>query len=754
MTIKTKLRIALAASAATPVLLAASFAAAAAPPAADTTSVGEVVVTAEKRSETLREIPQSVSVVSGQTLANQQAFNLEDLISQVPNLSIAQPTPGQARVVLRGVNTNGDGSTVAIYVDDTPFGSSSSLANGAVLAGDFDTFDVSRIEVLRGPQGTLYGASSLGGVLKYVTNAPQLNRFSMAGQAAVAGVDGGEADWRADAVVNAPIGSEAAVRVSGYYRRDGGYIDQVGQLGTRTIQNANGDSIYGGRASLLFEPTDKLTVRLTAYLQNIRADAASEVDADPATGKPLNEALTHTGDYAAHSNIDYRVYNGALNWDLGLATLTSSTSYATLDVNRLDDVSSVALAPGLSIGALVTSAVSDPTDPIGVIEPQTMRQEKWTQEIRLASPSGQRIEWLLGGFYTHETGALDQTLSAFDLGTLAAPAGVPALEVVSLDSTYEELAAFANATAHLTHNLSIQVGGRYSHDKQNATESIDGLLVGGLNTFTPGNSSEGVFTWSVAPKLEINEHAAVFFRVAKGYRPGGPNVLPPGAPGTVPTSYKPDSLISYEVGIKSDFFERRLTFDASVFYLDWSSIQLLANVGGFGVNTNGGKAVSKGVEFSLVGRPVEGLTLEAGGSRTSARLSEDTPDVTGGFKGDRLPFAPKYTLSLGGDFERPIYQDYRGFIGATWALVGPQAPGFDPTYQAVFGHRLELASYRRLDLRAGVRTGRWTLEAFAKNVGGSQGVVDVNGYGALPNGALEVSTLRPRTVGASLSASF
>ena len=221
MTTKNKLRIALAVSAAAPVMMAASFAAAAAAPASDSTSVGEVVVTAEKRSETLRQVPQSVSVVSGKALANQQAFSLQDVIAQVPNLSIAQSAPGQARVVLRGVNTNGVASTVAIYVDDTPFGSSSGIANGAVLAADFDTFDVSRIEVLRGPQGTLYGASSLGGVLKYVTTPPQLDHFSLRGEASIAGVDGGQEDWRADAVVNAPIGDGGAVRLDGYYRRDG-----------------------------------------------------------------------------------------------------------------------------------------------------------------------------------------------------------------------------------------------------------------------------------------------------------------------------------------------------------------------------------------------------------------------------------------------------------------------------------------------------------------------------------------------------
>ena len=753
MTTKNKLRIALAVSAAAPVMMAASFAAAAAAPASDSTSVGEVVVTAEKRSETLRQVPQSVSVVSGKALANQQAFSLQDVIAQVPNLSIAQSAPGQARVVLRGVNTNGVASTVAIYVDDTPFGSSSGIANGAVLAADFDTFDVSRIEVLRGPQGTLYGASSLGGVLKYVTTPPQLDHFSLRGEASIAGVDGGQEDWRADAVVNAPIGDGGAVRLDGYYRRDGGYIDQVGILGTHTIKNANGDDVYGGRASFLFQPNDKISLRLSAYLQDTRAGAPSLVDADPATGKPLSPGFTQSTDYPQFSNMDYRLFNADLNWDLGLASLSSSTSYATLDQNELTDVTSIALAPGVSYGDLLTSIFSTPADPLGMIEAQTLHQEKWTQELRLTSPSGQRVEWLLGGYYTHETGAIHQVLNAFDGPTLANP-GLPDLEIANVGSTYWELAGFANATVHVTKQFSVQVGGRYSHNKQNATESVDGALVGGLTTFTPGNSAEDVFTWSVAPKFEINDHAAVYFRAAKGYRPGGPNVLPPGAPANVPTSYKSDSLISYEAGFKSDWFDHRLSLDASAFYLDWTDVQLFASVNGFGVNTNGGAAVSKGVEFSATLRPVDGLSLFANGARTSARLSEDTPAITGGFKGDRLPYAPKYTFTLGGDYERMLYRDYSGFVGATWALVGDQSPGFDTTYQAVFGKRFEIPSYGRLDLRAGVRTGRWTLEAFAKNVTNSDGLINVDFYPAQPNGALRVSPLRPRTVGASLTANF
>ena len=754
MTKTRKLRFALAASAAAPVLLAAHFAAAAAaPPPSDSTSVGEVVVTAEKRSEKLRQVPQSVSVVSGQALANQQAFSLQDVIAQIPNLSIAQSAPGQARVVLRGVNTNGVASTVAIYVDDTPFGSSSGVANGAVLAADFDTFDVARIEVLRGPQGTLYGASSLGGVLKYVTTAPQMDALSLRAGGSIAGVSGGAEDWRADAMLNVPVSDDGAFRISGYYRQDGGYVDQIGTLGTHEIKNANGDDVWGGRAAILVRPNDKVSLKLTAYLQNMHAGAPSMVDVDPNTGKPLNSGFTHTADYPQFSQVNYRLLNADLNWDFGLATLTSSTSYGTLDQDELDDATSFALAPGFSYGDLLTGIFGSPGDPVGMTEAKTMHQEKWTQEIRLTSPSNQRLEWLLGGYYTHETAALAETLEAFDVPTLAS-LGLPSLEIAQVPSRYEELAAFANATLHVTKALSIQVGGRYSHNNQESSQHVDGLLVGGPVDFTPANSSEGVFTWSVAPKYEINEHAAVYFRAAKGFRPGGPNVLPPGAPPTVPTTYKSDSLVSYEAGFKTDWFDRRLSLDASVFYIDWTDIQLFANVGGFGVNTNGGTATSKGVEFTATLRPVDGLDLFASGSRTSARLTEDTPAITGGFKGDRLPFAPKYTLTVGGDYTHALSKDYSGFVGATWALVGPQNPGFDPTYQAAFGHRFEIASYGRLDLRAGVKTGRWTLEAFAKNVTNSAGLIDVNLYGALPNGALEASPLRPRTVGASLTANF
>jgi outer membrane receptor protein involved in Fe transport len=762
---KTRLQLLLAACAAAPLLLSAGAAAAqAAPaaPAAESQTLEEVVVTAQKRTETLRQVPQSVSVVSSQTLQNQQVFDMQDLVAQVPGLNITQAVPGQGRVVLRGINTNGVASSVSVYMDETPFGSSSGLADGAVLAADFDTFDISRVEVLRGPQGTLYGASSLGGVLKYVTNAPQLGVMNGRAQAGIEGVDGGQPNWHVDAVVNAPLGDKAAIRASGYYRRDGGWINEIGTEGSLKASDVNWGEVYGGRASVLVKPVDKLSVRLTAHIQDIHNGAPTVVDADPVSGEPLYGQLTHTAYYPEFSNIDYRLYNGTIDYDFGFASLVSSTSYATLDQHQATDATSVQLAPGLTVGDIATIFFGGGKT-LGVVEPQDMHQSKWTQELRLASPSGHRIEWLVGGYYTHETANLVQTVDAFDLSTLQTPTGVPQLEKVTLPSTYQEIAGFADATLHITKQLSLAVGGRYSHNKQSAVESVDGALVGGPQTFPAGNSSEDVFTYSVAPKFEINDHATVYARVAKGYRPGGPNVLPAGAPvcgsnasatDCVPSSYKADSLVSYEGGIKADFLDRRLSLDAALFYLDWTDIQLLARVNGFGVNVNGGTAASKGLEFSIVGRPAAGLTLDASGAITTAKLTEDTPALTGGLKGDRLPFVPNWSFTFGGDYERPIFDTYRGFAGATVQLVGPQFPGFDPAYKDAYGRRFQIGSYARLDLRAGVRKDRWTFEMYAKNITNSQGLINVEGYGNIPNNALGITPIRPRTFGGSLTASF
>ena len=244
-------------------ILAAAGASAQQAPPAEKPVLGEIIVTAQKRNQALADIPMSVSVLPGEALERQQVDNFQDLVALVPGLSVNTNTRGVSRISLRGINTGGVASTVGIYVNDVPFGSSSGLANGAILSGDFDTFDMARIEVLRGPQGTLYGASSLGGVIKYVANEPTTDGFEARLQASAEDVEDGDMGSAVTGVVNIPVGDTVAFRASGFYRSDEGFIDSIGNNpvpsitnpavnivdGTRVEDDLNGLETSGGRVS-------------------------------------------------------------------------------------------------------------------------------------------------------------------------------------------------------------------------------------------------------------------------------------------------------------------------------------------------------------------------------------------------------------------------------------------------------------------------------------------------------------------------
>src|SRR6476469_1358308 len=243
-----------------------------------------IIVTSQRRAQTLIKVPQSVTVIGGQKLEQQQAKSFLDYAKLVPGFNVTQDNPGQSRLVLRGINTGSVGSTVAVYVDDIPYGASGSLSNGAVLAGDCDTFDLNRVEVLRGPQGTLYGSNSLGGVLKYITALPSTERVEVRGQAGFEAVNGGDLGPLFNVMANVPLGDKIAVRASGYYKKTPGYVDVAGRSG----KNVDDSASYGLRGSLLFKPTEDLSIRLFALAQDIRADSPSTFTVDPATLQPVN----------------------------------------------------------------------------------------------------------------------------------------------------------------------------------------------------------------------------------------------------------------------------------------------------------------------------------------------------------------------------------------------------------------------------------------------------------------------------------
>uniref|UniRef100_UPI0025D256DC TonB-dependent receptor n=1 Tax=Sphingomonas sp. TaxID=28214 RepID=UPI0025D256DC len=307
----------------------------------DAAGTGEdIIVTAQKRSQTLIDVPQSVSVVGGAALERAVATTFQDYLKLVPGLQLEQSEPGQTRLILRGLNTGGVVSTVAVYQDETPFGSSTGLANGAILAGDFDTFDVARIEVLRGPQGTLYGANALGGIVKYVTNLPTTAAFSVRARGGVETTQGGDISYYGNAVVNVPLGSNLAFRASGTYRKNGGWIDSIGTGGSRLRDNINSSRVYGGRASLLFTPTPNISLRLSALLQNFDVGVPSLEESDGQSlttrfGRPTQSVFV-----SPYRNIRYRVYDATATVGLGFATLTLASSYSTQkQPSRTDETS-------------------------------------------------------------------------------------------------------------------------------------------------------------------------------------------------------------------------------------------------------------------------------------------------------------------------------------------------------------------------------------------------------------------------------
>ncbi|WP_419815623.1 TonB-dependent receptor [Glacieibacterium sp.] len=701
----------------------------------------DIVVTAQKRAEALIDVPQSISVVRGETLERQQAFSFQDYAKLVPGLQISQSNPGEARLILRGVNTGGTAATVSTYVDETPFGSSSGLANGAILAGELDTFDMARVEVLRGPQGTLYGASSLSGVVKFVTNAPDFDRIESRSRASVETVEGGDLSYMGSALVNVPLTSNLAVRASGFYRKFGGFIDSTGLGGSDIAKNINDSKSYGGRVSALFKPSTAVSLRLTAIVQNLDSNASAVVESDPRTLRTITRNV-QSRFVPEYTDVAYRLYNGTLDVDLGFATLTSSTSYSTLKESLRDDLT-------VYFGSLL-GLYTDATGPAAdLAEPQHTNNKRFTQELRLASPQSDTFEWMIGGYYNHEKAAIIQQVEAYNPGTFTTFAGLPQLFDGALTSRYEEFAGFANGTLHFGPRFDLTVGGRYSGNNQNAHQDGVGLLA---PAELSSSSKEQVFTWSAAPKFKFSDTGSIYARFAKGFRPGGPNIVPPTAPPEVQT-YKSDSVINYELGLKAETADRSFGIDISAFHIDWDDIQLLAQVGAYGVNANGGKATSDGVEFTATVRPTRGFAVTINGAYTDAKLTENTDPIVGGRKGDRLPFSPKVSVSVNGDYDWSVGTNATAYVGASLRYLGDQAGLFSPAYTAAYGGRSNLPAYAVADLRAGVEFGRFSIGAYAKNLGNVAGKTSVV-ESFFPRGATGTGVIRPRTIGLTFGAGF
>jgi iron complex outermembrane recepter protein len=721
-----------------PVLAQESRAAEAAP--ADSDTLATIVVTAEKREEALKDVPMSVTAVTGNVLDKLQARDFSDFAALVPGMSLFSSQPGLTNVTLRGQNAGGVGSTVAVYLDESPFGSSNALLNGSIITGDFDTWDLQRIEVLRGPQGTLYGANSEGGLLKFVTAPPVLGSFS--GAAEVSGNTVSEGGKGADirAVLNLPVGDKFAFRIGGFDSYVPGFIDDP----SRNVTDLNDGHKAGGRASMLFQPVDSFSVRLTATSQTSKFNGTPQVDVNPTTLEPVHGDLTQERVFKEPSTFKYENYAATINWDAGPFNVTSATSWGILKTDYVNDYTNIQLAPGFTFGDLLGLAVGPG---LGAVLDNVDNLKKFTQEVRLSSPASDFIEWQVGGYYTHEDGHLEQHLNAALVST-GALAPIPSLEVPILDSTYKETAGFANMTFHIIPQFDIQAGGRYSRNEQTATETVTGLLVPSTMFSTP--SSGDVFTYSAAPRWHINKDSMLYVRYATGYRPGGPNALPPAAPPDVPREYGADKTKNIELGYRATLLQGLLSIDVAAFHVNWTNIQLLEQVDNFGINGNGGTAKSQGFEWAFGYVPVHGLTLQWTGAYTDAKLTSPAPAV-GGNDGDPLPYAPKWSTSFDGEYDWAAFSDFKYFVGTQWAYVGERNTGFGTAPSGLT--QMTLPSYDTWSVRLGLQNDKYRFSLYGKNLNNARGITNYSNQGA-PGLAGTIAVIDPRTLGLALGVKF
>jgi iron complex outermembrane receptor protein len=704
------------------------------PDAADSATLGTIMVTAEKRSEDIQQVPMSISVIDASTLENLHATQLSDYAAYLPGFTVIDGgTPGQAQLGIRGITPLSAGSTVATYIDETPLGTSSNYGGGSTQVLDLLPYDFQSVEVLRGPQGTLYGATALGGVLRYVTKQPDLNTMSWRFGADAFDVNSGsDIGWNGRFGFNAPIISDQLAVSASIARQDSpGYTDNV-----RTGEKDQ-DHFWqqAARAALLWKPSDDVSVHVSALQSKINANSASATALDAETQKPIYGNYTNDN-YVLEpydNTVDY--YNATVNWNLGWADFVSSTNYSqTTTHNGLD---------GSLVYGVLFPFVGLPDNGISLVT-YDLKLYKTTQEFRLASKSDGPIEWLVGAFYTDENSKQNQAASAqfFDYSPIP---GLDPLAVIALPSTYKEYAGFGDVTLKFNADWDITGGMRFAHNEQTFSEITSGTLTGLGNT--SGASSEDVITYAITPRLHFGQDSMLYARIATGYQPGGPNLALPDVPPSVDAS----TLTNYEVGLKTMWDDHRWLFDISVFDIEWDQIQVSANNGVVSYLANGGTARSRGLEFSTLWAPVTGLRLGLNGAYTDAYLTEDVPSI-GGLNGDKLPGVPKWATSFTADYSWPLSAEWSARIGGGVRYSDDTLSGL-----AHSGTSFTQDGYTAVDLNADISNDRWTLRFFVKNLTNEVAYTNITALSSAATGQiaqLRGIPLTPRTVGIGFDAKF
>jgi outer membrane receptor protein involved in Fe transport len=692
-----------------------------------------VVVTAEKKTEDIKDAPLPVSVTNTQVLTQNAQYLLREYYVTIPGLNVTPNFSNDLNISIRGISTGGfSNPTVSILVDDVPIGIPTDIS-----VPDIDPGDLERIEVLRGPQGTLYGASSMGGLIKYVTRDPSFDAFSGQVAAGIDGVyNGAGPGYVVRGSANVPLTDDLAVRVSGFERQDAGYITNL-ELGK---PGANVASNWGFRAALLWQPIEDLSIKLNAIYQYTRQSGSSESDVEPGFGTYDQSYMPRVGGYYR----TMQVYSAKVDYTLGDVAMTSITAFnLARQFNNLDysyflgGITDTG-APGIPGFGVTGAGYNDYSDERG-----------FTHETRFSGTVWQDFDWLVGGYFgytqTHKSDAFTAENPA--TGQILAHT----LDFDDPKDTYQEYAGFGDLTWHVTDALDVQIGARESRIQRALYNSSVAGPFTALFYGQPGpivsateRANATVFTYLFTPSYKIGQDLMVYARLASGYRPGGPN----GPITDAPPQFEPDKTKNYEVGLKGDVFDHLISVDASVYYIDWTNIEIqLRNKFNVVYNGNGSGAKSEGFELSLESHPLEGLSLDGWFSYDNAVLTK--PLVTDyGVPGNRLPDNSKYSASFSAEQDFPLnaLDNSTGYVGAQVSYVGSRLGEFTPTPV-----RQYFPAYTRTDLKAGVHVNDWTVNFYANNVTNERGELN-GGIGYLYPFAFVY--IQPRTIGMTITRAF
>lgn len=674
-----------------------------------TLSLEEIVVTATKREARLLDVPLSVSVLTANQVATAGAVTIADLAYAVPGFTAINTAPNQQQYFIRGIASRSGLPTVGTYLDEVATGS-----RNAGQSTDVRPLDIERIEILRGPQGTLFGESSMGGTIRIITRKPQLDSFGFGFDGEYYGTKGGDASTNVSGFANLPLVEDKfALRLVGMAQDVGGWIDET-VLGRKDINNVDTKM---GRLKGLWAPTDALQIGFMLLKQKVDGDG---INAGTDRGTVANTVPQPLSD-------EYELYNLTVDYDLGSMKFLSSTAQVNRDYHVAVSVEGYAdvfnpppPSPPFFTGALLDGFVST---------------EDFSQEFRLTSNTDGRWFWTAGAFY-REFEYLEDSFTQLRVIS-ALPGLVPDLALLTafVPSTSRSKAVFGESTWKLTDRFEATVGLRWYEDQQ---EQINRTLTLGLPPST--TSGEATFD-ALTPRFNLayrfSRDRMVYFNAAQGFRSGGFNLTlaPPGV--VIAPDFDPEDLWTYELGTKLVAAQGKLILEGAVFRNEWQDVQSLFSPfpgAPFSVTTNGGKASGTGVDWNIRYRATPALSLGLSGSFIDAQYDVATLDKR---KDDPMDFVARVSGSLAVDYDFHL-STVPAYLNLTYQYQDRMP--YTTANQTTYSDELYF-----LNTRVGVRFKALEVYVFGRNLTNEDGRIDplnTSSFSARP---------RPRQIGISVS---